>query len=115
MKITKEKTNFGTIVYYVGKYFRFAMYIYDDDSESIYLSNVYVDPLARGNNLGNEILKLAEQEALKCSRNSIFLTVLRNSWMHDWYSRNGFSDYAENDEDSNYIWMLKNIGNSLDN
>ena len=62
MKITKEKTNFGTIAYYVGKYFRFAMYIYDDDSESIYLSNVYVDPLARGNNLGNEILNLQNRK-----------------------------------------------------
>lgn len=63
MDITKEKTDFGTIMYYKGKYFRFAMYIYDDDDETIYLSNVYVDPIARGTNLGNRILKLADQEA----------------------------------------------------
>ena len=39
------------------------MYIYDDDVETIYLSNVYVDPIARGKNLGNKILKLADQDA----------------------------------------------------
>lgn len=114
MDITKENTDFGTIRYYKGKYFRFAMYIYDDDDETIYLSNVYVDPIARGTNLGNRILKLADQEAKKYGADTIFLNVLKNSWVHGWYERHGFSDYGDNEEDERYIWMIKHVDESTE-
>lgn len=109
MNITKEKTDFCTTIYYTGKYFRFAMYIYDDDVETIYLSNVYVDPIARGKNLGNKILKLADQDAKKYGANTIFLNVLKDSWMHNWYERHGFSDYCDNGVDKRYVRMVKHV------
>ena len=66
MDITKEKTDFGTTILYTGKYYSFAMYIYDDDDvETIYLSNVYVDPITRGKNLGNKILKTRRSRCKK--------------------------------------------------
>lgn len=114
MDITKEKTDFGTTILYTGKYSSFAMYIYDDDVETIYLSNVYVDPIARGTNLGNRILKLADQEAKKYGADTIFLNVLKDSWVRNWYERHGFSYYDDNEEDERYIWMIKYIDESTE-
>ena len=114
MNITKEKTDFGTTILYTGKYSSFAMYIYDDDVETIYLSNVYVDPIARGKNLGNKILKLADQDAKKYGANTIFLNVLKDSWVRNWYERHGFSYYDDNEEDDRDIWMIKYIDESTE-
>lgn len=114
MNITKEKTDFGTTILYTGKYSSFAMYIYDDDVETIYLSNVYVDPIARGKNLGNKILKLADQDAKKYGVNTIFLNVLKDSWAHNWYERHGFSDYCDNGVDKRYVRMVKHVDESTE-
>lgn len=103
-----EYTDWGTIYYFNYQDYNFALYIYDDDKQTAYLSNVKVEESSRGKGLGNVILTSAEQESIKLKVNLLCLKVLRSSWVHEWYKRHGFKDFFE-DEDPKYIWMKKPI------
>ena len=105
MKITKEITDWGIIYYYKNDFCRFALYAYNDDKDTMYLSNVKVEQSARGHGLGNKILELADKEVKNYNYNVICLKVLKSSWVHDWYANHGYSDLCYDDEDDNYIWM----------
>lgn len=105
MKIKKETTNWGIIQYYKNSYCRFALYAYDDDKSTIYLSNVKVKKSERGQGIGNKILKFANKEAMKHNYSTICLKVLKISWMHSWYGRHGYRDLSDNEENDDYIWM----------
>lgn len=109
MKVTKETTNWGTILYYKNSYCRFALYAYDDDHNTIYLSNVKVKKLERGKGIGNKILKFASKEARKRNYSTICLKVLKKSWMHNWYARHGYRDLSYDEENDDYIWMKHNL------
>ena len=61
MNIKKETTDWGVIHYYKNDYCRFALYAYNDDKNTMYLSNVKVEQSARGRGLGNKILELADK------------------------------------------------------
>lgn len=54
-----------SVRYYNGENYRFALYVYSDEPDIIYLSNVFVDKDSRGRGLGNGILQKAEIEARK--------------------------------------------------
>ena len=60
-----KKTDFGDVWYVnaVDGTYRFAVYKYDDDDETIYLSNVFVKEDSRRQGYGNEILTSAEDYA----------------------------------------------------
>ena len=105
MTVTKETTDWGVVYYYKNEYCRFALYAYNDDKNTMYLSNVKVEQSARGRGLGNKILELADKEVKKYNYNVICLKVLKSSWVHDWYANHGYSDLCYDDEDDNYIWM----------
>lgn len=51
MNITKETTDWGIIYYYKNDYCRFALYAYNDDKNTMYLSNVKVEQSARSRGL----------------------------------------------------------------
>ena len=106
MITTKTNKDWGVVYQYYGNNYRFALYTYNDEPDVTYLSNVRVDPKSRGRGIGDKILKDAEEMAIQHNSRVICLKVLINSWMHDWYSRHGFVDYAD-DEDSKYVWMNK--------
>lgn len=112
--ITKhEKTDFGDVWYMTSKpegIFRFAIYRYDDDRETIYLSNVFVGKEHRKNGLGNIILNAADKVAKNLKANTICLKVRQDSFVHDWYGRHGYTDLSVDEEEPLYIWMTKNIG-----
>lgn len=105
MRIKKEITNWGVIHYYKNSYCRFALYAYDDDESTIYLSNVKVKKSERGQGIGNKILKFANKEAKKHNYRAICLKVLKSSWMHNWYARHGYRDLSYDEENDDYIWM----------
>jgi len=48
MKISAENTDWGIVYYYNDKDYRFALYMYNDDPDSLYLSNVKVNQNMRG-------------------------------------------------------------------
>ena len=42
MTVTKEITDWGVVYYYKNEYCRFALYAYNDDKNTMYLSNAHV-------------------------------------------------------------------------
>ena len=108
-----EKTDFGDIWYMSSvpkDIFRFAIYRYDDDKDTVYLSNVFVDNAHRKQGLGNSILNTADKVAKKLKANTICLKVKQDTFVHKWYGRHGYSDLSVDEEEPQFIWMAKNIG-----
>lgn len=108
MEVTNEKTEWGTVwkIQEHGVY-RFAVYIYDDDPETLYLSNVFVDKGHRGKGLGNKILSTTDELAKKLGTKQICLRVKIVSNAYEWYKRHGYKDLSEDDEENGYIWLIK--------
>lgn len=108
---TYTKTNFGD-VWYVSSTdgsFRFAIYRYDDDSDSVYLSNVFVHEENRGKGYGNCILDAAYNVAKEMGAKTIGLKVKKGSFAHQWYSRHGYSDLTDDEENPQFVWMTKSV------
>lgn len=109
--VREESTDWGTVWYITdnGESLRFALHMYDDDPDTVYLTSVFVKEQYRKLGLGNVILSMAEDIGKQLDAKVIMLNVLKNSFMHDWYERHGYSDFVVNDEDLNYIWMKKSL------
>ncbi len=65
MTIKVEDKDWGTVYHMKEKYYKFALYVYNDDNNTVYLSNVKVSPVMRNRGLGNELLSVAEMWAKK--------------------------------------------------
>lgn len=107
-----EKTDFGDVWYITSKskgIFRFAIYRYDDDRETVYLSNIFVCKEHRKNGLGAFILNVADEIAKKLKANTICLKVKQDSFYHNWYERYGYIDLNVDNEELQFIWMTKNV------
>lgn len=87
--------------------------------KDLYLSNLFVDPEYRRRGLARLILNRVQQFAKDNGFSDLFLWVEEDSWIKDWYIRNGFNscycykeDTAESDRSANpqkYLWMRKSI------
>lgn len=114
MKVTTrhEKTDFGD-VWYISSMpqgvFRFAIYRYDDDLKTVYLSNVLVGREHRNHGWGNVILEYADRIAKRMNANTLCLKVKRDSSVHEWYGRHGYSDMEVDGEEPQFMWMAKRI------
>lgn len=102
-----KKTNWGKICFINEETYSFAVYTYDDDPSTLYLANVYVVQEKRGEGLGNQILRMAEEIAKKMGRKEIYLQAKRNSDVHKWYKRHGYVDVEPGDR--NLEWMKKTV------
>lgn len=114
MKVTTkhEKTDFGDVWHISSEpqdVFRFAIYRYNDDKETIYLSNVFVSKEHRKQGLGNSILETADNIAKKLNAKIICLKVKQDSFAHEWYKKHGYSDLSVDEEEPQFIWMTKNM------
>ena len=108
---THKKTDFGDVWYVNAKdgSFRFAIYRYDDDIETIYLSNVFVSEEYRGKGYGNLILDAADKVAKEMGAKTIGLKVMKGSFAHQWYERHGYCDLTADKENPKFVWMTKSI------
>lgn len=109
LKINSEKTNWGIIYYYYGKNFRFALYIYDDDKNTIYLSNLDVYKNSQKQGIGTAILKFVIKEALNFKAKVILLKCLKTSYVYNWYLKNGYEYYCQDKDDRRYVWLKQII------
>ena len=107
IKIKEETTIFGKVWYMNNSNFKFAIYIYDDDPKTIYLSNVFVNENSRKQGYGNKILDFVDGMAEGFVANTIILKANKQDFVHNWYKRHGYVDYEEDFDD--YIWMKKTI------
>lgn len=109
MTIDKEKTDWGMVWNINGenKSFRFSVYVYDDDNSTLYLSNVFVSKEHRGKGLGNKILETADKIAEKFGCKQICLKAKIGSNAYSWYKRHGYNDLEKDNEDNDYMWLIK--------
>ena len=107
IKIKEESTIFGKVWYISNSNFKFAIYRYDDDPKTIYLSNVFVNENSRKQGYGNQILDFVDGIAERFTANTIILKANKQDFVHNWYTRHGYFDYEEDFDD--YIWMKKTI------
>jgi GNAT superfamily N-acetyltransferase len=86
------------------------VYWYSDDKDTIYLEGLSVDANFRQSGIGNILLNKLE-EIGRNSRPSKFicLWVEKDSWMHEWYKRHGYSDLKDHELEKNSIWMRKEL------
>ena len=107
-----KKTDFGD-VWYISSVpqgvFRFAIYRYDDDLETVHLSNVLVGREHRSHGWGNFILATANRIAKEMNADTLCLKVKRNSSAHEWYGRHGYSNLSVDEKEPQFIWMSKRI------
>ncbi|MCI2145811.1 MAG: GNAT family N-acetyltransferase [Bacteroidales bacterium] len=83
------------------------MYRYTDDPKTVYFSSLSVDESVRRRALGTKILKAAEEIAASSGAKALCLSADRTQWMHAWYQRSGFVDFADNRDAENSVWMQK--------
>lgn len=83
---------------------RFAFYQYDDDT--LYLSSVFVEECNRKHGYGTKILKAAEEVAKTFGVSKIRLKVERNTWMEEWYKKNGYEYLSP---DGEYDWLENRV------
>lgn len=84
-----------------------AVYVYLDDNQSAYISNLSVLEDARNNGLGTEMLNYLVKFCKYNKFRQVFLRVIDNSWMHGWYKRNDFYDWYDDTECSEFVWMKR--------
>ena len=83
---------------------RFAFYQYDNDT--IYLSSLFVRESDRKCGYGSKILKAAEEVAKTFGILKIRLKVESNTWMEEWYKKNGYEYLSAEGE---YAWLEKQV------
>lgn len=107
----EERRDFGKVWYIedIDKSFRFAIYRYDDDLDTVYLSNVFVNEQLRRRGLENIILQMTNDIAKKLLANTICLKVKEGTFVHEWYKRHGFEDLCKDNEDIEFMWMRKDV------
>lgn len=113
IKVNVDKTEWGIVKRFSNEdnSIRFALYTYNDDNETIYLSNLFVNESLRKNGYGNRIIEWVFDYAKSRSFKTIILNVVKNSWMEKWYERKGF-EYLEDCEDDEYkgnVWLKKDL------
>ena len=110
---THRKTDFGDVwnINATDGTFRFAIYRYDDDTDTVYLSNVFVKEESRGKGYGNVILDIVDKVAKGMGATAICLTVKKGSFAHQWYERHGYEDFCDNEDEDyvGHIWMKKQL------
>ncbi len=66
------------------------------EDDKLYLGMLTVSPSLQGKGIGKELLRAAEQEALKQNCNCIFMTVISvRAELIDWYVRHGYVNTGE--------------------
>lgn len=83
------------------------MYIYKDDVESSYLIGLSVDEEHRHNHLATKLIKHYENIAKELGVEYSYLSVEKDEWMHEWYTKIGYVDFENNNDVESQIWMRK--------
>lgn len=83
------------------------IYWYNDDSTTVYLDWLSVDIEVRRQGIGTQLQEIREKIGKSLGAVTSCLFVKKDSWMHGWYKRRGYSDIKEHDYQEGFIWMEK--------
>ncbi len=86
------------------------LWIEDKNPRELFLSNLIVQPTERGKGIGQLLLDYSEVAAKKLGLKRIALKVLKDSWMEEWYKRNGYlEDYVWDEEERVVKYLHKDL------
>lgn len=89
-----------------GKAFA-RLYWYHDDNTTVYLDGLSVDSKSQRQGIGTELQKIRESIGRSMGATISCLWVRKNTWMHAWYKRRGYTDWMNNENEKNTVWMKK--------
>ena len=96
-----------TVLEYSNDYARIWLEIYEDDPITCIFTHLSVDKKYRQQGFGTQALVDAEKIAKNHGCTTIYLKVENNSWMYDWYVRQGYK--FDNFDVENYVWLYKEL------
>lgn len=85
------------------------IYWYNNDEKTAYLDMLSVNEEYRKCGIGTELQKIRELIAISTGATEARLWVDKDSWMHEWYKRRGYTDYADYEHVENCVWMSKRL------
>ena len=85
-----------------------SVYWYIDDSSTVYLANLLINPNYRNKGIGKKLHEIREQIGKDLNAKTSCLWVKKESWMFEWYQRRGYSNLKDH-EQKGFIWMTKPI------
>ena len=83
-----------------------SVYWYIDDSSTVYLANLLVNPNYRNKGIGKKLQEIREQIGKDLNAKTSCLWVKKESWMFEWYQRRGYSELKTHAQ-KGFIWMTK--------
>lgn len=95
-----------TLREYCTNYSRIWLEIYEDDPSTCILTHLLVDEDYRKKGYGTKALEQAEMIAKDLGCNVVQLMVETDSWIHDWYLRQGYEFLKD---DTTYTWLCKKL------
>lgn len=86
------------------------MYASYDKPDVVTLANLQVHSKARGQGRGQELLRFCEDIARKRCFDRIHLKAQTDSWMMQWYIREGYVPFAKDKRQPEvYTWLEKTL------
>ena len=83
-----------------------SVYWYVDDSSTVYLANLLINPNYRNKGIGKQLQEIREQIGKDLNAKTSCLWVKKESWMFKWYQRRGYSELKPHAR-KGFIWMTK--------
>ena len=83
-----------------------SVYWYLDDTSTVYLSNLFVNPQLRNKGIGEKLQLIREQIGKDLNAKTSCLWVKKESWMFGWYLRRGYSELKTHAR-KGFVWMSK--------
>lgn len=84
-----------------------SLYWFEDEPNRAILSDLTVTKHHRKKGIGLALQEYREQLAKLFGCDCVSLWVKKNSWMHKWYVRRGYTFQKKKDKDN--IWLQKDI------
>lgn len=77
-----------------------------DSDQVLYIDSLSVSEIERGKGIATKLLNIHHGIAKYINRVSM-LFVEKNSWMYEWYGRNGYEYYSDYPDQEGSVWMVK--------
>lgn len=107
--VTDFEDSTSIIVASMSGIFIFRLSIYNSTPSTMFVSEITVSEKNRQSGYGKLILNFVNNIAIKLEIKIISLVVLKDTFMHAWYNRNGYVDYFVHESDTKYITLIKTL------
>ena len=77
------------------------------DNEALSIYGLYTNELFRQSGNATQLFKIIEDLAKALNRKELFLFCKPDTWQYEWYIRNGFKYYLDNNDQKGTVWLNK--------